>query len=204
MGAWYTRSGKRLLDIALSLFLLVALLPVLLVIALAIRLTMGKPVIYEQERPGLDRRPFLIRKFRTMSEARRSDGEPAPDDVRLTGFGKLLRRISLDELPELVNVLHGEMSMVGPRPLLMDYLGRYSAEQARRMEVKPGVTGWAQVNGRNAIDWDRKFAYDVWYVDHVSFGLDLKILGLTLPKVFASEGISHAGHATMPGFQRRS
>lgn len=189
------------MDIVASLGTLVLLFPFLAVIALAIRLTMGKGILFRQERPGLDRRPFIINKFRTMLESKDMNGELSPDQVRLTGFGEFLRRTSLDELPELVNVLRGDMSLVGPRPLLMEYLDRYSLHQARRMEVKPGITGWAQVNGRNAIDWDAKFAHDVWYVDHLTFGLDMRILGLTLKKVFAKEGISHQGHVTMPGFK---
>ena len=201
MDSWYLRSGKRCLDIAASLGTLVLLLPFFAGIALAIRLTMGKGILFRQERPGLGRKPFIINKFRTMRESREANGELSPDGVRLTRFGEFLRRTSLDELPELVNVLRGEMSLVGPRPLLMEYLGRYSPHQARRMDVKPGITGWAQVNGRNAIDWDAKFAHDVWYVDHLTFGLDLRILGLTLEKVFVKEGISHEGHVTMPGFK---
>ncbi len=201
MDSWYLRSGKRCLDIAASLGALVLLLPFFAGIALAIRLTMGKGILFRQERPGLGKKPFIINKFRTMRESRERNGELSPDGVRLTRFGEFLRRMSLDELPELVNVLRGEMSLVGPRPLLMEYLGRYSQRQARRMDVKPGITGWAQVNGRNAIDWDAKFAHDVWYVDHLTFGLDLRILGLTLKKVFAKEGISHEGHVTMPGFK---
>jgi sugar transferase EpsL len=189
------------LDLVASLVTLVLLFPFLVVIALAIRLTMGRGVLFRQERPGLDRRPFIINKFRTMLESRDMNGDLSPDQVRLTGFGEFLRRTSLDELPELINVLKGDMSLVGPRPLLMDYLDRYSSFQARRMEVKPGITGWAQVNGRNAINWDAKFANDVWYVDHLTFGLDMRILGQTLKKVFAKEGISHEGHATMPGFK---
>ena len=154
MDSWYSRAGKRSLDIVASLGTLVLLFPFLAVIALAIRLTMGKGILFRQERPGLGRRPFVINKFRTMLESRDMNGELSPDQVRLTGFGEFLRRTSLDELPELVNVLRGDMSLVGPRPLLMEYLDRYSSHQARRMEVKPGITGWAQVNGRNAIDWD--------------------------------------------------
>ncbi|HOW86851.1 MAG TPA: sugar transferase [Candidatus Aminicenantes bacterium] len=189
------------MDIALALPALAALLPLLLVIALAIRLTMGRGVVYKQVRPGRRARPFEIWKFRTMREIRDERGGLAPDDVRLTGFGNWLRRTSLDELPELANVVRGDMSIVGPRPLLTDYLGRYSAEQARRHEVKPGITGWAQVNGRNAITWEEKFRCDVWYVDHVSLWTDVRIIALTLVKVFAREGISHENHVTMPGFQ---
>jgi sugar transferase EpsL len=192
------------LDILASSAILALLSPFLAVIALAIRLTMGRGVFFRQERPGFDRKPFIINKFRTMLESRSTNGDLSPDHVRLTGFGEFLRRTSLDELPELVNVLRGDMSLVGPRPLLMEYLDRYSSDQARRMEVKPGITGWAQVNGRNAIDWDRKFEHDVWYVDHLTFSLDMRILGLTLKKVFTKEGISYEGHATMPGFKGKA
>jgi sugar transferase EpsL len=201
MPSIYSRAGKRALDIAVSLGILILLSPFLLIIALAVRSTMGKGILFRQERPGLRRKPFIINKFRTMCESRDENGELAPDQVRLTGFGEFLRRTSLDELPELINVLNGDMSLVGPRPLLMEYLARYTPVQARRMEVKPGITGWAQVNGRNAIDWETKFKYDVWYVDHLTFGLDMRILGLTLMKVFNKEGISYKGHATMPGFK---
>ena len=201
MDSWYSHVGKRSLDLVASLGSLILLFPFLAVIALSIRLTMGKGILFRQERPGLDKRPFTINKFRTMRESRDAKGELSPDHVRLTGFGEFLRRTSLDELPELANVLRGDMSLVGPRPLLMEYLGRYSSTQARRMEVKPGITGWAQVNGRNALVWDAKFEHDVWYVDHLTFGLDMRILGLTLKKVFTKEGISHEGHVTMPGFK---
>ena len=179
---------------------LLIIMPLMAAVALSIRLTMGRGVFYKQVRPGLRARPFVIRKFRTMMETRDGRGELAPDSVRLTGFGRFLRRASLDELPELWNVVRGDMSLVGPRPLLMEYVGRYSREQARRMDVRPGITGWAQVNGRNALDWEAKFRHDVWYVDHISFMKDVEIMGLTLLKVFAREGISHGGHATMPGF----
>ena len=189
------------MDLLASFFALVLMFPFLLIVALAVRVTMGKPIFFRQERPGLYRKPFMINKFRTMSEIRGKSGDLSPDHARLTGFGRFLRRTSLDELPELMNVFRGDMSLVGPRPLLMEYLDRYSPFQARRMEVKPGITGWAQVNGRNAIDWDTKFEHDVWYVDHLTFGLDMRILGLTLMKVFTKEGISYEGHATMPGFK---
>jgi len=200
MNSWYARYGKRLLDIMVSAAAVFVLFPVLFIIALTVRLTMGKSIFFAQERPGIDRKPFRITKYRTMSNVRNKTGELCPDDVRITSFGRVLRRTSLDELPELINVLKGDMSLVGPRPLLMDYLTRYTPYQARRMEVKPGITGWAQVNGRNAIDWEEKFKYDVWYVDHVSFWLDLKILLMTVLKVFIKEGISYENHATMPGF----
>lgn len=196
----YRRFGKRALDLALTLPGLVVATPVMAGVAVAIRLDMGSPVLFRHQRPGKDGRPFVLLKFRTMSDARDDDGNPLPDEQRLTKVGALVRRLSLDELPQLLNVLKGDMSLVGPRPLLMEYLERYSAEQARRHDVKPGITGWAQVNGRNALSWDEKFALDVHYVDHVSLTLDLKILAKTLAKVFRSEGISAAGHVTMPVF----
>lgn len=201
MSSVYIRFGKRALDLALTVPALLVLLPVMLVVALSILLTMGRGVFYKQRRPGWLARPFEIWKFRTMREIRDDNGGLAPDDLRLTDFGRFLRRTSLDELPELFNVVRGDMSLVGPRPLLMEYLDRYSPRQARRMEVKPGITGWAQVNGRNAIDWVKKFEHDVWYADNLSFPVDMKIIGLTLLKVFTREGISHDSHATMPGFQ---
>ena len=168
--------------------------------ALLVALSMGTPVLFMQQRPGLCGKPFYIYKFRTMSGATNELGDLLTDDLRLTPLGKFLRRFSLDELPQLFNVLKGELSLVGPRPLLMEYLPRYSPEQARRHEVKPGITGWAQVNGRNAITWDEKFRLDVWYVDNRSFLLDLKILWLTLVKIFDKRDINYEGHATMPEF----
>ncbi len=192
---------KRKLDLMVAVCLLVLLCPVMLVVAVLIRWQMGAPVVFGQERPGLYGRPFKIYKFRSMTDARDSAGNLLPDAHRLTGFGQFLRRFSLDELPQLFNVLKGELSLVGPRPLLMEYLPLYSKEQARRHDVRPGITGWAQVNGRNAISWEDKFKYDVWYVDHQSFWLDLKILWLTALKVVSSEGVSQTGHATMEKFQ---
>jgi len=191
---------KRLLDILASGFLLCVLSPVLVCLALLVRLLLGAPILFRQLRPGLNGRPFEILKFRTMIDARDAEGRPRPDGERLTRFGSFLRATSLDELPELLNVLKGEMSLVGPRPLLMQYLDRYTPEQARRHEVRPGITGWAQVNGRNAITWEEKFRLDVWYVDHQSLWLDLRILALTVWKVVRREGISQAGEATMPEF----
>ncbi|GAB4459012.1 MAG: sugar transferase [Anaerolineae bacterium] len=179
---------------------LLLLAPFLAVIALLVRVKLGAPVLFRQQRPGLHGRPFTIYKFRTMTDARDAKGQFLPDADRLTAFGRLLRRTSLDELPELFNVLRGEMSLVGPRPLLMQYLDRYTPEQARRHEVRPGITGWAQVNGRNALTWEEKFALDVWYVDHQSLWLDLKIILLTIWSVLRREGISQQGHATMPEF----
>lgn len=191
---------KRLLDILVALGVGAALFPVTLLVVLLVRLRLGSPVFFRQQRPGLHGRPFMLYKFRTMSDARDGAGKLLPDEVRLGGFGQTLRRLSLDELPQLWNVLVGDMSLVGPRPLLMQYLGRYSAHQARRHEVRPGITGWAQVNGRNAISWAERFDLDVWYVDHQSFWLDLRILAMTAQKVFSSRDVSARGHVTMPEF----
>ncbi len=187
-------TAKRLLDLALVLPGLALLAPLLLAVALAVRVKLGPGVLFCQERPGLHGRPFRILKFRTMLPG------PGPDAERLTPFGRFLRSTSLDELPELFNVLKGEMSLVGPRPLLMQYLPRYTREQARRHEVLPGITGWAQVNGRNALTWEQKFALDVWYVDNRSLGLDLLILWRTLRAVLLRQGISAPGQATMAEF----
>ena len=191
---------KRLFDLLLASVAIIIFSPLILAIALALRFTIGNPVIWRQERPGLKGRPFTIFKFRTMSNERGPDGTLLPDAQRLGKLGVFLRRTSLDELPELMNVLGGEMSWVGPRPLLMQYLDRYTPEQRRRHDVKPGITGWAQINGRNAITWEQKFALDVWYVDNHSFWLDLKILCLTVWKVLKCEGISEPGQATMSEF----
>jgi len=191
---------KRLLDIVLVVFALLLASPVMLFAAILVRVSLGSPVFFRQLRPGLRSRPFRLLKFRTMLEAGGKDGNPLPDSARLTPAGRFLRSTSMDELPELLNVLKGEMSFVGPRPLLTQYIERYTPFQMRRHEVKPGITGWAQVNGRNALSWEQKFELDVWYVDHVSFLLDLKILVLTLWKIVARESISHEGHATMPEF----
>lgn len=191
---------KRLFDLLLSFGLLLILaLPLLLLWGL-VRCKLGSPVLFRQVRPGLHGRPFMMVKFRTMTDERGADGELLPDAQRLTSFGRFLRATSLDELPELWNVLRGEMSLVGPRPLLMEYLPLYSPEQARRHEVCPGITGWAQVNGRNALSWEERFKLDVWYVDHRSLWLDLRILWLTVRKVIVREGISAQGEATMPKF----
>lgn len=191
---------KRLLDVILASVGLVLLAPFMLVLAVLVRLKLGSPVLFRQTRPGLHGKPFTMFKFRTMTDARDDDGNLLPDDQRLTRFGRFLRETSLDELPELWNVLKGDMSLVGPRPLLMEYLPLYTPEQARRHKVRPGITGWAQVNGRNALSWEEKFKLDVWYVDNHSLWLDIKILWLTVRKVFAREGISAAGEATMPRF----
>ena len=191
---------KRFFDFVAALLGLAVLALPLLLLALLIRRKLGSPVLFRQVRPGLNGQPFEMVKFRTMTDARGADGALLPDSQRLTPFGRFLRASSLDELPELWNVLKGEMSLVGPRPLLMEYLPLYSPQQYRRHEVRPGVTGWAQVNGRNAISWEEKFALDVWYVEHQSFWLDVKILLLTVKKVFIKDGISAVGDATMPKF----
>lgn len=191
---------KRTADIVLTLSALLISAPFLSLVALSIRIFMGKPVFFAQQRPGLNGKPFPLYKFRTMNVAHEDEGRLLRDADRLMPLGRLLRFTSLDELPELFNILKGDMSLVGPRPLLMQYLDRYTPEQARRHEVKPGLTGWAQVNGRNAISWEEKFELDVWYVDNQSIALDLKILLLTVLKVLRCEGISAAGEATMPEF----
>jgi sugar transferase EpsL len=191
---------KNVFDFSLGLLLLILLTPVMIFLTILIRLNLGKPVLFKQLRPGLGSKPFFLYKFRTMKDCRDEDGKLLPDEERLTGIGYKLRKYSLDELPQLINIVKGELSFVGPRPLLMQYLDRYTPEQARRHEVKPGITGWAQVNGRNAISWDEKFRYDVWYVDNRSFWLDLKILWLTVVKVLRAEGISGEGSATMSEF----
>ena len=191
---------KRVFDLCLVLLALTGLSLPLLLLAWVVRLKLGRPVFFRQVRPGLYGQPFEMVKFRTMTDERGPDGGLLPDAMRLTPFGRWLRASSLDELPELWNVLKGDMSLVGPRPLLMEYLPLYSPEQARRHEVRPGITGWAQVNGRNAISWEEKFALDVWYVDNHSLWLDIKILWLTVKKVLVRDGISAAGEATMPKF----
>ncbi|RME84883.1 MAG: sugar transferase [Caldilineae bacterium] len=195
---------KRCLDLLVAVPLFLLTLPVLLLIALLVRWQLGSPVLFRQTRPGLHARPFTLIKFRTMSEARDAQGRLLPDAQRLTGLGRLLRSTSLDELPTLWNVIRGDMSLVGPRPLLMRYLDRYTPEQARRHEVKPGITGWAQVNGRNALTWEQKFELDVWYVDHWTLALDLRILLMTLIKVLRREGISQPGQATAQEFMGRT
>lgn len=193
---------KRLLDFVVALLLLLLLSPVLLVVALVVRLRLGAPVLFRQMRPGRHGVPFQLVKFRTMiTNERAPDGRVYSDADRLPSFGRLLRSTSLDELPELWNVLAGDMSLVGPRPLLMEYLPLYSEEQARRHAVRPGITGWAQVQGRNAVGWPERLALDVWYVDHRSFRLDLKILVMTVMTVVRRDGIQHDGHATMPPFR---
>jgi len=192
---------KRAFDITVAAAALLVASPLLLLVAIAVRVNLGSPVLFRQQRPGLHGRPFTMVKFRTMRDALGRDGRPLPDADRLTPFGKLLRSTSLDELPELWNVLRGEMSLVGPRPLLMEYLDRYTAEQSRRHEVRPGVTGWAQVHGRNALSWEERFRLDVWYVEHRSLRLDLHILLRTLTIVLRRTGVSAKGEATMSAFE---
>ena len=198
--SFYEKYIKRLMDIVLSGSALIVLSPVLLVTAILVRTKLGSPVIFCQERPGKDEKVFKLYKFRSMTDARDENGELLPDSVRLTRFGKLLRSTSLDELPELWNILRGDMSIVGPRPLLVRYLPRYNEEQKHRHDVRPGLTGWAQVNGRNAISWEEKFRLDVWYVENLSFWVDMKTIFLTVKKVFCREGISSETAATMEEF----
>jgi len=194
---------KRLVDIVLSLSALMLLAPLLLLVSILIAVFLGRPVFFRQQRPGLNGEIFTLIKFRSMRDAKDPAGELLPDEKRLTRFGKFLRATSIDEVPELWNVLRGEMSLVGPRPLLVEYMPKYSDEQRRRHEVRPGITGWAQVNGRNSLDWESRFAYDVWYVDNQTFWLDMKILFLTAYKVVRADGISQAGQATMERFPGR-
>ena len=200
----YLRWGKRALDVALTGLGLAVLAPVMAAVALLVRMRLGSPVLFRQTRCGRGGRTFDILKFRTMTVARDRHGRPLPDTVRLTRLGRFLRAASLDELPELINVLRGQMALVGPRPLLAEYAERYSPQQARRHEVRPGLTGWAQVNGRNATTWDERFELDVWYVEHYSAWLDLKILARTVLTVFSRKGVSAGGHATMPLFMGSS
>lgn len=195
---------KRLIDFTISFLALFFMLPLLLLLALLIRINIGSPVFFLQRRSGLLGKPFTIIKFRSMTNASEDDGTLSHDAKRLTSFGIFLRAYSLDELPELLNVLKGDMSLVGPRPLLLEYLPLYSAEQNRRHNARPGITGWAQVNGRNTITWEEKFKYDVWYVENQSIRLDIMIIWMTIKKVFAREGISAKGEATMPKFTGRN
>jgi sugar transferase EpsL len=197
---FYRSYGKRVLDLVLTIPALLVLAPLMAVLALLIRIYLGAPVLFSQQRPGFKGQPFTLYKFRTMTDARDEHGNPLPDAERLTPLGQLLRSTSLDELPELWNVVRGEMSLVGPRPLLMRYLERYSPEQRRRHDVRPGITGWAQINGRNALTWEAKFDLDVWYVDTHSLTLDLRIIALTIWKVLRREGISEPGHVTAQEF----
>lgn len=191
---------KRLLDVACAATALLVLSPVVALVALLVRVQMGAPVVFRQERPGRRGRAFHVFKFRTMTDARGPDGQLLSDAERLTRLGRFLRSSSLDELPQLLNVLKGDLSLVGPRPLLVRYLARYTPEQARRHDVLPGITGWAQVNGRNALSWEEKFAYDVWYADNWSLALDARILLMTVGKVLRRQGVAQQGHATMPEF----
>jgi sugar transferase EpsL len=191
---------KRLFDLAVAVPSVIILSLVLVLIGILVRLKIGSPVLFRQVRPGKDGKPFIIYKFRTMTDERDENGKFLPDGERLTRLGRFLRKTSMDELPELFNVIKGDMSIVGPRPLLMQYLDRYTPEQARRHEVKPGITGWAQVNGRNAISWEDKFKHDVWYVDNWSLWLDVKIIAMTVWKVLKREGISQDGQATAEEF----
>lgn len=191
---------KRIFDIMVSFFMIFVLSFVILVTWSLVRFNLGSPAIFKQPRPGLNGEVFNVYKFRTMTDELGENGELLPDSERLTSFGKLLRKLSLDELPQLLNVLKGDMSFVGPRPLLVEYLPLYNERQAQRHKVRPGITGWAQVNGRNAISWEQKFEYDVWYVENQSFWLDMKILFLTVKKVFVSEGITQEGQATIKKF----
>ncbi|NWF37947.1 sugar transferase [Mariprofundus sp. NF] len=195
---------KRLFDLVVAIIGILLLWPLLLLLALLVRIKLGSPVLFRQQRPGLHGKPFYIYKFRSMTDARDASGELLPDEERLPPFGQLLRWLSLDELPQLLNVLKGDISLVGPRALLMEYLPLYSDEQARRHDVRPGITGWAQVNGRNAISWEEKFRCDVWYVENRSMLLDLRILWMTLLKVLRSEGVSQSGHVTMEKFRGSS
>lgn len=192
---------KRSFDFIVSLIALILFFLFIAITAIIVRFKLGSPIIFKQQRPGLHGKSFYVYKFRTMTDKRGANGELLPDDVRLTKTGKFIRKLSLDELPQLFNVLKGDISLVGPRPLLMEYLPLYTKEQARRHKVKPGITGWAQVNGRNAISWEEKFELDVWYVDHQSFWLDIKILFMTVLKVFKSEGINQDGQATIEKFK---
>jgi lipopolysaccharide/colanic/teichoic acid biosynthesis glycosyltransferase len=192
---------KRLFDLLVALSALIVLLPVIIITAILVRIKLGSPILFTQERPGLNGKSFKMMKFRSMLDATDKHGNQLPDDQRMTSFGGFLRSASLDELPGLFNVLKGDMSLVGPRPLLVQYLPLYNEKQARRHNVRPGITGWAQVNGRNAISWEQKFSFDVWYVENQSFWLDLKILLLTVKKVFVREGISADGHVTIEPFK---
>lgn len=197
-----SRTVKRALDLAVAGAALVAFSPLLLLVAVAVRVTMGRPILFRQVRPGWRERPFMLLKFRTMVDARDASGKLLPDAARLTPFGRMLRRLSLDELPQLWNVLKGELSLVGPRPLLTQYLRFYNNFERRRHDVRPGITGWAQVHGRNMLTWEQKFALDVWYVDHWSLALDARILAMTIMALLRREGINQPGYATMPEFMR--
>jgi lipopolysaccharide/colanic/teichoic acid biosynthesis glycosyltransferase len=198
---FYRARGKRLLDLVLAVPALAVATPVMALVSLGVAAALGRPVIFAQERPGLGGRPFRFHKFRTMTSERDKAGDLKPDDERLTALGRVLRALSLDELPQLWNVVRGDMSLVGPRPLLAEYVDRYSPRQARRHEVLPGITGWAQVNGRNTLTWEQKFEYDVWYVDNLSLVVDIRILFKTLTSVACLRGITPAGSASVPVFR---
>lgn len=198
------QTTKRAFDLSFSLCMLLILGVLIVISAVLVKIKLGSPVLFKQVRPGMNGRPFLIYKFRTMLNTTDANGNLLSDEQRLTKFGKFMRRFSLDELPQLFNVIKGDLSLVGPRPLLMEYLDRYTPEQARRHDAKPGITGWAQVNGRNDVEWETRFAMDVWYVDNRSFRLDLYILWKTVVKVFRSEGVNKQGHATTPKFMGES
>lgn len=192
---------KRLIDVVIAGTLLLLLSPIMLITAILVRIRLGSPIVFKQQRPGLHGIPFYVYKFRTMTSEKDSMGELLPDHLRLTAFGSLMRKYSLDELLQLINVIKGELSLIGPRPLLMEYLPLYTEEQAKRHLVRPGITGWAQIHGRNAVTWEERFERDVWYVENQSLALDFKILLLTVKKVIRSEGVSNANHVTMPVFQ---
>ena len=191
---------KRLFDLSIACSLLLVCFPIIVIVSILVRFKLGSPILFKQQRPGLHGNPFYVYKFRTMTDEKGIDGQLLPDHIRLTPFGQFLRKCSLDELPQLINVVKGDISLVGPRPLLMEYLPLYTEEQAKRHLVRPGITGWAQVNGRNAITWEEKFQLDVWYVKNQSFLLDIKILFLTVIKVFKFEGINQEGHVTIEKF----
>ena len=192
---------KRCFDLISSIIIFTLAIPILIIVTILVKVKLGSPVIFKQKRPGLNEKPFYLYKFRTMTDQRDSQGNLLPDQIRLTRFGQLLRKFSLDELPQLMNVIKGDLSLVGPRPLLMEYLPLYSREQAKRHQVRPGMTGWAQVNGRNAITWEEKFKLDVWYIENRTIFLDIKILFLTFLKVIKSEGINQASHVTTEPFK---
>ncbi|TDL92297.1 sugar transferase [Vibrio vulnificus] len=192
---------KRIIDFLISLILLVILSPIMVILGILIKFNIGTPILFKQTRPGFNGKPFILYKFRSMNNQTDEHGIPLPDHLRLTRFGNAIRKLSLDELPQLVNVVKGDLSLVGPRPLLMEYLPLYNDDQAKRHDVRPGITGWAQVNGRNAISWEEKFILDVWYVNHQSFLLDLKILLLTIVKVVRSEGVNSGTNETMLPFR---
>jgi sugar transferase EpsL len=192
---------KRMFDFVVAFMLIMLLWPIMMIIVILIRIKLGSPILFKQQRPGMHGKPFIIYKFRTMKQLADKNGKLLDDSLRMTGLGTFLRKYSLDELPQLFNILKGDLSLIGPRPLLMEYLPLYSKEQTRRHDVRPGISGWAQVNGRNAVSWEEKFQYDVWYVDNQSFLLDMKIMWMTLIKVISSEGVTQEGSVTMEKFR---